>query len=101
MPYELYYRPSFNRSIKRLGSEQKKVIGFILEALDIYYSTNCNLPEAQKSAPRFFYKKLKDPYYEVGIEPNIRIIIRKEDNKCIAVLAGNHDQIRQFLQNSF
>lgn len=100
MPYELYYRLSFDRSIKRLGSEQKKVVGAILEALEIYYSTGCDISEVQKVAIRFFYKKLKDPYYEAGIEPNIRIIIRKEGNKCIAILAGNHDQIRQFLANN-
>lgn len=100
MPYELYYRPSFNRSTKRLGSEQKRMVGLILEALDIYYSTGCNLLEAQRKASNFFYKKLKDPYYEAGVEKNIRVIIRKEGNKCIAMLAGSHDQIRQFLANS-
>ena len=63
MPYKLYYRPSFNRSIKRLGSEQKRVVGLILEALDIYYSTGCDLLEAQKKASNFFYKKLRDSYY--------------------------------------
>jgi len=40
---------------------------------------------------------LRRPYYEAGIEGNIRIVIRQEGQMCIAVLAGNHDQIRQFL----
>ncbi|MBU4149177.1 MAG: hypothetical protein KKB52_02370 [Candidatus Omnitrophica bacterium] len=100
MPYKLYYRPSFNRSAKRLGSEQKKVVGLILEALDVYYSAGCNLLEAQKMVSNFFYKKLRGPYYEAGVEKNIRIIIRKEGDRCIATLAGNHDQIKQFLANS-
>jgi len=39
---------------------------------------------------------LRRPYYEAGIEGSIRVVIRQEQ-MCIAVLAGNHDQIRQFL----
>jgi hypothetical protein len=54
MPLCLYYRPSFNRSVKRLRSSQKNIIGTILEALDIYYSFNCSLSEARRIAPRFF-----------------------------------------------
>ena len=93
----LYYRPSFKRSLKQIGYEQKKITGLILEVLKVYYSSNCNLLEAQKIAPRFFYKQLRKPYYEAGIERNIRVVIRKKGEKGIAVLAGNHDQIRQFL----
>lgn len=97
MPLHLYYRPSLKRSLKRLGYEQKKIVGVILESLAAYYSSRCNLQEAQKIAPRFFYKQLRKPYYEAGIEGSIRVVIRQEGENCIAVLAGNHDQIRQFL----
>ncbi|MFH1458676.1 MAG: hypothetical protein ABIG31_05925 [Candidatus Omnitrophota bacterium] len=97
MPFHLYYRPSFKRSLKRFGHEQKKIAGLILESLAVYYSSGCNLQEAQKIAPRFFYKQLRKPYYEAGIEGNIRVVIRQEGENCIAVLSGNHDQIRQFL----
>ena len=97
MPLRLYYRPSFKRSLKRLGHEQKKISGLILEALIVYYSSGCDILEAQRIAPRFFYKQLRRPYYEAGIEGNIRVVIKREDENCIAVLAGNHDQIRQFL----
>jgi len=62
MPLYLYYRPSFNRSVKHLGSSQKKIIGTILEALDTYYSANCSLSEARQIAPGFFYKQLQKPY---------------------------------------
>lgn len=99
MPSRLYYRPSFKRSLKRLGYEQRKIAGLILESLDNYYSNGCNLREAQKIAPRFFYKQLRKPYYEAGIEGNIRVVISREGENCIAVLAGNHDQIKQFLDS--
>jgi hypothetical protein len=97
MPLCLCYRPSFKRSIKRLGYEQRKIVGLIFESLTVYYSSGCDLSEAQKIAPRFFYKQLRKPYYEAGIEGTIRMIIKLEDENCIAVLAGNHDQIKQFL----
>jgi len=99
MPLHLYYRPSFKRSLKRLGYEQKKIAGLILESLAAYYSSGCNLQETQNIAPRFFYKQLRKPYYEAGFEGNIRVVIRQEGENCIAVLAGNHGQIRQFLAN--
>jgi len=97
VPLHLYYRPSFKRSLKQLGYEQKKIVGLILEALIVYYSSECGILEAQKIAPQFFYKQLRRPYYETGIERNIRVVVRREDEKCIAVLAGNHNQIKQFL----
>jgi len=97
VPLQLYYRPSFKRSLKRLGSEQRKIAALILEALDIYYSSGCDLLKAKKAAPRFFYKQLRKPYHEAGVERNLRVLIRRDGQKCIAILAGNHDQIRQFL----
>lgn len=99
MPLRLYYRPSFKRSLKALGREEKKIVGHILEALGTYYSNNSNLLEAQKIAPRFFYKQLRKPYYEAGVERNIRVVLRREGEKSIAILVGNHDQIKRFLTN--
>jgi hypothetical protein len=100
MPLSFYFQPSLKRSLKVLGSEQKKVTGMILESLQVYYSTACNLEEAQRIAPGFFYKQLKRPYYEAGIEKNLRVIIRHDREDRIALLAGNHDQIKQFLTSS-
>ena len=81
MPLYLYFRPSFERSIKSLGHERREIIGLILEALEAYYANGCDLLEAQKIAPRFFYKQLRKPYYETGVEGTMRIILRREDEK--------------------
>ena len=97
MPLYLYFRPSFKRSVKCLGHKQKIVTGVILEALNVYYSSGCDLSEAQKVAPRFFYKQLRKPYYEAGTDCNIRVIIRREGERCISILAGYHNQLKQFL----
>jgi hypothetical protein len=97
MPLFLYYRPSFARSLKRLGAEQKRVAAKILRCLKVYYENDCNLSKAKDINSGFFYKQLQKPYYEAGVESNIRIVLRREKQNCIALLAGNHDQIRQFL----
>ena len=97
MPLHLYYQPSFKRSLKNLGHEQKQITGLILETLYAYYASGCNLLEARNIAPRFFYKQLRKPYYEAGIESNIRVLIRRDGPKCTAILTGNHDQIKKYL----
>ncbi|MBI4353551.1 MAG: hypothetical protein HY593_06485 [Candidatus Omnitrophica bacterium] len=99
MPLSLYFSPSFQRSLKVLDSVQLKAAGLILEALEVYYSTNSNLDEAKKLAPRFFYKQLRKPYFEAGVESHLRIVLKREKERRIAVLVGNHDQIRRFLAN--
>ena len=97
MPLEFYAGASFNRSIRKLGAEQCEVVAQILEALKIYYASGCNLHETQRTSPRFFYKQLRKPYYEAGVESNLRVILAREKQLCTALLAGNHDQIRRFL----
>ncbi len=93
----LYYQPSFNRSLKILGHKQREITGRILEALEAYYNSNCDLSEAKRISSRFFYKQLRKPYYEAGIEKSIRVVIRRDKEKCIVMIAGNHSQIKQFL----
>ncbi|MBF0479932.1 MAG: hypothetical protein HQL26_10660 [Candidatus Omnitrophica bacterium] len=97
MPLSLYYYTSFDRSLNGLDYEQKKIVQRILLALETYYNSNCDLSAARKFETRFFYKKLRKPYYEAGIEGKLRVIIERDKADCILVLAGNHDQIRKFL----
>ena len=99
MSVGLYFRPSFQRSLKGLDSGQIKIVGGILEALQVYYSTNQNLDAAKKISSRFFYKQLRRPYVEAGVESSLRVVLRVESGKAIAILAGNHDQIKRFLLN--
>lgn len=97
MPLELYASPSFHRSVRKLDAVQREVVAQTLEALKVYYASGCNLQEAQHKAPRFFYKQLRRPYYEAGVESHLRVIIAREQQICTALLAGNHDQIKRFL----
>ena len=97
MPLNLSFLPSFERSLKALDPKQKKTTQLLLEALIVYYESNCNLSEAQKIAPRFFYKQLRKPFYEAGVEGKLRLVIRRNESECFAMVVGNHDQIRKFL----
>ncbi len=99
MPLKLFYRPSFERSLKRLDPQQISIVVRIIEALNLYYSQNCDSAISKSIYPGFFYKQLRKPYYEAGIEKTIRVVIRREQSRCIAVIAGDHDQIRRFLHN--
>jgi mRNA-degrading endonuclease RelE of RelBE toxin-antitoxin system len=100
MPYSLAFIPAFERGLKKFDPQQKEIIKLALKALLTYFSTNSNLIEAQKVAPRFFFKQLRKPFYEAGVEGKLRIVLRKDDLVFVAVVAGNHDQIKQFLARS-
>jgi len=99
MPLYLFFLPSFERSLKVLDAGQKQTVRILLEAIEAYFASDCNLAEAQKIAPRFFYKQLRKPFYEAGIEGKLRLIIRREKSQCFALMVGNHDQVKKFLAN--
>ena len=100
MPYTLSWISSFERDIKGLDPRQKATVKLALHALLIYFSTNSNLQEAQKTAPGFFFKQLRRPFYETGIEGKLRIVLRKDDLTFFAILAGNHDDVKRFLSKA-
>ena len=97
MSLNLIAYSSFERSLKSFGPEQKEIVQRIVSTLNAYYHSNCDLKEANKTEPRFFYKQLRKPYYEAGVENKIRVIIERDKSNCYLVLAGNHDQVKKFL----
>ena len=99
MPLTLSFLPSFERSVKILDPGQRETVRLLLDALTAYYDSNCDLSVAQKIAPRFFYKQLRKPFYESGVEGKTRLVIRREGIECYAMIVGNHDQVKRFLAN--
>ena len=97
MPLALSYASSFERSLRNLDPHQRSVTARIIESLEIYYSNGCDISKVFETEARFFYKKLRYDFYEAGVEAKLRIILRKDGSKCVAILAGNHDQIKKFL----
>jgi hypothetical protein len=97
---QLYILPSFERSLKSLSALQKKIAQRLLKVLVLYYESNCNLEQVRQLEMRFFHKKLRDAYYEAGIEGQLRVILKRSGNECAIAFIGNHDQIRRFLRDS-
>ena len=100
MPSALSFLSSFERSLKGLDPQQKLIVARILEAFIVYLETNGDLLEAKKISPRFFFKKLRTPYYEAGVETRLRIIFEKHAGNFYAILTGDHDQIKRFLSQA-
>ncbi len=97
MPLFLLYASSFERSLKNLDPQQRVIIARIIESLEMYYSNECDIAKVLETETRFFYKKLRHDFYEAGVEGKLRIVLKKDGSKCVAILAGNHDQIKKFL----
>ena len=58
------------------------------------------LPVFERSGRRLGAEEMaiaRKPYYEAGIESKIRVVIYREGERCFAVLAGSHDEVRRFL----
>ncbi|MBF0490829.1 MAG: hypothetical protein HQL15_09515 [Candidatus Omnitrophica bacterium] len=81
MPLFLFFASSFERSLKNLDPQQKAVIARIIESLEIYYSSGCNIAKVLETEARFFYKKLRHDFYEAGVEGKLRIVLRKDGSK--------------------
>lgn len=96
----LYVLPSFERALKGLGATQKQIAQRLLNVLLVYYESNCNLDKARAIELRFFHKKLRDSFYEAGIEGQLRVILKRIGDEFAVAFLGNHDQIRRFLKDS-
>ena len=85
----------FARQIEALCRPEDLVIGLTTSGNSA--NVVSAIEAAKTIAPRFFYKQLRKPYYEAGIESKIRVVIYREGERCFAVLAGSHDEVRRFL----
>ncbi|OGX04632.1 MAG: hypothetical protein A3G87_08315 [Omnitrophica bacterium RIFCSPLOWO2_12_FULL_50_11] len=56
----LYRQPSFERSLRSVGAEGLAIVGRILEVIELYYGSNCDLEAARKIAPRFFLQTIEE-----------------------------------------
>ena len=97
MPVSFLFYRTFDRNLKNLDAQQLKIVYLILEALNVYFNHNFNIEKAREIHPSFFYKQLRKPYFEAGVEGKLRIVLEKDGEIIYAIFAGNHDQIRRFL----
>ena len=106
MPFELYYLPSYERCLKRLGEKERRVAGAIVMALSQYFRSGLSvgggpyLARMENRTHRLVFKKLQGAIWEAYIEGHVRVLTRLEKQRHYLVFAGNHDQARQFLKEN-
>ncbi|MFA4991391.1 MAG: hypothetical protein WC569_02305 [Candidatus Omnitrophota bacterium] len=84
--------PSFERSIKRLTSQEKGLLRRSLEAFNSYLISG--------QAPfGFRFKKINHDKYEFRMDIRMRVIVKMESDTFYLVLAGNHNEIRRYLRS--
>ena len=89
MRYE--FRPSFEDSIKSLSREEKEEVKLAaVQSLDI-------LSRNQGAYKGVGLKRLKGDYWEIRCGIKTRIIFRWKDDLVEFILAGNHDDIKRYL----
>ena len=91
MKYE--FKPSFDRSIKVLSSEEKTEIKEVCIAFLDLLELHARLPSGVG------LKHLDDDYWEIRKGLRSRILFRWRKDMIEFVLAGDHDSIKNFLKN--
>ncbi len=103
MPFRLFFLPSYERCVKKLGGREKRIAGLIVEALESYFDSRQPVSgtpyifQHQGRSHRLVFKKLRREIWEAYIEGRVRVLTRLEKNQHFLVFAGNQDQVREFL----
>ena len=106
MAFELFYLPSYERCVKKLGNREKEIASLIVSALQLFFRSNlpisgkpCVIKLEQRSH-RLVFKRLRGNIWEAYIEGQVRLLTRLNVRKHYLVFAGNHDQVQQFLRQN-
>jgi mRNA-degrading endonuclease RelE of RelBE toxin-antitoxin system len=84
--------PSFDRSVKHLTSQERKLLGKSLERFNQYLVTGV-------ATSGFRFKKINHDKYEFRVDIRLRVIVKSEGDIFYLVLVGNHEDIRRYLKN--
>lgn len=88
------FRKSFEKSIKRLKSEEKGGIHQTCQTLVAV------IENQQKSFEGLGLKKLDKIYWEIRASLKLRIIFEWQDDLIKFILVGSHDEIKTFLKEN-
>ena len=106
MPFRLFFLPSYERCLKKLGAREKHIAGLIVFSLNDYFqsgssvSSKPHMVEFEKRSYRLVFKKLRGSIWEAYVEGRVRILTVLEKDIHYLAFAGNHDQVQQFLKES-
>ena len=106
MPFKLYFLPSYERCVKKLGPREKHVAGLIIEGLYDCFETQTLVTgkaivvHLEGRNYRLVFKKIRESIWEAYLEGKVRVLTRLEKNIHTLVFVGNHDHVRQFLKEN-
>ena len=87
----VFVLPSFERSAKKLTTQDKKKLSESLETFNSFLISG--------EAPfGFGLKKINDDKYEFRVDIRLRVIIKVEGEDYYLVLVGTHDEIKRYLR---
>ena len=84
--------PSFERSIKKLTVQEKKLLSKSLEQFNSF------LIYGQVPAG-FGFKKINHDKYEFRVDIRLRVVVKVDGGDYYLVLVGNHEDIRRYLKS--
>ena len=85
------YKPSFERSLKALSSQDKDKLQNALYKIIDFFATG-------KMTTGLGIKRLQGNYWEARSGIRTRILFHFEKDLVQFVLAGSHDQVKRFLK---
>ncbi len=86
------FKPSFDRSVKRLDSRRKdKIKEAVSKSIDFF--------ETRIKPRRLGLKNLKGDYWEIRVTISERVIFRFRGDVVEFIIAGTHDEIKKFLKH--
>ena len=106
MSFKLFFLPSYERCLKKLGHREIRTASVIISALVEYFRSENPMTgkpcvvSLEGRSHRLVFKKLRGQIWEAYIEGHVRILTRLEKDSHFLVFAGNHDQVHQFLKEN-
>ncbi|MFA4889827.1 MAG: hypothetical protein WC628_09685 [Candidatus Omnitrophota bacterium] len=87
------FKPSFDRSVKSLHSEEKEEVkAAAMQTIDL-------LSQDRIIHKGIGLKRLKGDFWEIRKGLKVRIIFRWEGDLVEFILAGDHNDIKRYLKN--
>lgn len=84
--------PSFERSVDKLTSREKKQLAKSLDSFNNFIITG-------RASFSLRFKKIDYDKYEFRVNIKLRLIVKEEDDIFYLVLVGSHDEVKRYLRS--
>lgn len=83
--------PSFERSVKKLTSQDKQKLAQSLEDFNYFLLYD-------KMSPGLGFKKINHDKYEFRVDIRLRVVVKVEGDNYFLVLVGDHEEVKRYLR---